>query len=261
MSPTHTERVREAFSTQAQSFEDERFKRVFTSDARWLFERLALAPEDVLLDVAAGTGHAARSLAPRVRFALAVDLTPAMLDAGKAAAAGAAIDNLLFQIGDAAALPFLEASFDVVLTRFALHHIEDPGAVVREMARCARPGGTVAIGDMVAVDAPGLAVSQNRLERLRDPSHARALGVRELGALCGEAGLEEVVSEVRTIAMPLERWLAQAHTPPASAEVIRAEIRAEIAGGAATGLDPFEQDGVLWLSQPWASLVARKPSP
>jgi ubiquinone/menaquinone biosynthesis C-methylase UbiE len=59
----HARRIERAFTTQADAFEDPSRNQVFTSDARWVFERLPLTADDVVLDVAAGTGHAARQLA------------------------------------------------------------------------------------------------------------------------------------------------------------------------------------------------------
>src|SRR5688572_28625776 len=103
-----------------------------------MFERLRPSPHDLVLDVAAGTGHVARALAASVRAVIAVDATEAMLAAGKAEADRAGLRNVVFQRGDAAALPFADGSFDIVLSRFALHHFEQPAVQVREMARCLR---------------------------------------------------------------------------------------------------------------------------
>ena len=73
MSDDHARRVEQAFSLQASAFEDPRFNRVFTSDAEWIFAELPLSAQDLVLDVAAGTGHAARLLAhnPAALFRLA----------------------------------------------------------------------------------------------------------------------------------------------------------------------------------------------
>src|SRR5262249_28903310 len=141
---------------------------VFTSESRWVFERLPLTEDDVILDVAAGTGHAARQLAASARAVVALDATDAMLARGQAQAAEDGCGNVVFMRGDAAALPFLDGSFDVVVSRFSAHHFEDPVAVVAEMVRCTRPGGHVALVDLVADEDPEVAAEQNRLERLRD---------------------------------------------------------------------------------------------
>jgi ubiquinone/menaquinone biosynthesis C-methylase UbiE len=260
MSEPHAKRVLDAFSTQAEAFEDTRFNRLFTLDAEWLFERLDCRPDDLLLDVAAGTGHAARSLAPRVRAAVAVDLTPAMLAAGQWAAGESGVGNVVFQLGDAAALPFLEESFDVVVSRFALHHVEDPAAVIAEMARCLRPEGRIALADMVSEEDPALASAQNRLERLRDPSHTRMLKVTELTATLESIGLREISADAREIDRPLEPWLDHAQTDPTVAAALRAEIQAEIEGGGATGLRPYEADGEIRFVQRWASVLAVRKS-
>jgi ubiquinone/menaquinone biosynthesis C-methylase UbiE len=259
MSEPHAKRVLDAFSTQAEAFEDVRFNRLFTLDAEWLFEHLNCRPDDLLLDVAAGTGHAARSLAPRVRAAVAVDLTPAMLAAGRLAAGESGVRNVVFQLGDAAALPFLDGSFDVVVSRFALHHVEDPRAVIAEMARCLRPGGRIALADMVSEEDPVLADAQNRLERLRDPSHTCMLTVTELVATLESIGLSEISADVREIDRTLEPWLDQAQTEPTVAAALRAEIRAEIEGGEATGLRSYEGNGEIRFVQRWACVLARTP--
>src|ERR671924_662354 len=170
MGDSHADRVERAFSRQAAAFEEQP---IFTTDSDWLFERLELHAGDLVLDVAAGTGHVARALAPSVRCVVALDATAAVLAAGKAHADRAGLHNVVFQRGDAAALPFADATFDIVVSRFAVHHFEDPTPPLAEMRRCLRPGGRLAIADIIAADDPAVAALQNRLERLRDPSHAR----------------------------------------------------------------------------------------
>jgi ubiquinone/menaquinone biosynthesis C-methylase UbiE len=257
----HARRIEQAFTAQAAAFEDPSRNQVFTADARWVFERLPLTAQDVVLDVAAGTGHAARQLAATARSAVALDATEAMLARGRAQAAAEGCDNVLFMRGDAAALPFLDGSFDVVVTRFAAHHFERPEAVVSEMVRCTRPGGHVALVDLVADEDPEVAAEQNRLERLRDPSHTRMLAATEIQALLGDAGVESIDVGIRPLERPLEPWLEQAQTDDAAGDEIRAVLRADVAGGAVTGFHPrATDDGALWFVQTFASAVASRPS-
>jgi ubiquinone/menaquinone biosynthesis C-methylase UbiE len=96
----HSQQIERAFTTQAEAFEDASRNRVVTSDARWVFERLALTGEDVVLDVAAGTGHAARQLAAIETHALLtgagleeIDLATAAAGAAAHAVAGAGADR------------------------------------------------------------------------------------------------------------------------------------------------------------------------
>jgi ubiquinone/menaquinone biosynthesis C-methylase UbiE len=256
---THSERVSEAFAAQAAAFEDTSHNHLFTTDAAWLFESLVLNANDLLLDVAAGTGHAARELAARVRVAVALDLTPAMLEAGKAAAERDGVENVVFMRGDASALPFLDASFDVAVTRFALHHVEQPRDVLAELVRCVRPGGRIGVADMLAADDEAIARRQNRLERARDRSHAGMLSAAALVALLDDLGLEEIAVEAREIDRPLAPWLEQASVAAGVGEAIRSELRDELDGGAASGFQPYERDGELRFVQRWGCALARKP--
>ena len=97
-----------------------------------------------VLDVAAGTGNVAIVAAQRGADVVASDLTPELLQAGRARAQAAGVE-LDWVTADAEALPFEDASFDVVLSAigamFAPHHRR----TAAELARVARPGGTVAL--------------------------------------------------------------------------------------------------------------------
>jgi ubiquinone/menaquinone biosynthesis C-methylase UbiE len=254
----HRQRVQRAFTDQAAAFEDERFNRVFTTDADWLFDGLPRGADDMVLDVAAGTGHAARRLAADVRAVVAVDATEAMLHRGRDAAQSEGRTNIVFLRADAADLPFPDASFDIAVCRFAVHHFEQPERPLAEMRRCLRPGGRLAVADLVADPVPATAAVQNELERLRDPSHARILSQDELRDLVAGPDGADVALEVRTIARSLAPWLEQAGTAPAVAALIRARLEEELAGGRPTGLAPRRVDGELWFAQTFAACVASR---
>lgn len=252
-------RIERAFSTQAAAFEDPRVNRPLVDDLEWLFERLAIGPDDLVLDVATGTGHAARLLARRARAVVGVDATAAMLQAGRASAERAGQCNLVFVRGDATALPFLDGSFDAVVSRFAAHHFEDPRALVAEMTRCLRPGGGLVLADMVAADDTALAAEQDRLERLRDPSHVRMLTAREIADLLHERGLTVGHIERRQRERPLQPWLDQARTPPDAADEVRERLRDELAGGPPSGFAPRQREGELHFTQTFAAVTATAP--
>src|SRR3954452_8666074 len=116
----HNDRVRAEFTKQAPSFEEPASTFADPRLLAWYRDALPLAPDRLVLEVAAGTGHVSRSIASSVRQAIAYDLTRAMLLTGQAAADDAGIRNVLFQHGDAAELPYLDESFDLVLSRFAI---------------------------------------------------------------------------------------------------------------------------------------------
>jgi SAM-dependent methyltransferase len=252
---SHNEVVQREFAAQAATFEDPDY--VFANERilDWILSHVPVEPHFTVLDVAAGSGHLARAIAPRVHQVIAIDLTPEMLAAGKAAADAAGISNLVYERGDAAELPHLDGSFDLVVSRFAVHHFADPARQISEMARVSREGGRIAIVDLIAPD-PALAARQNELERLRDPSHTSALTpdrMAELVAASGGAVERQVPTDQE---LDLERWLAQAGTPGARADEIRAALAEELAGGPPTGMRPVRQDGKLRITQRWVIFLA-----
>ena len=93
-------------------------------------------------------------------------------------------------MGDVRRLPFEDHSFSIVTSRYAFHHLEEPGAVLREMMRVLSPGGRLVLVDAIASEAPDRAESFNRMEKHRGPSHVRAMPLTELENLFTDAGLD-----------------------------------------------------------------------
>jgi ubiquinone/menaquinone biosynthesis C-methylase UbiE len=75
------------------------------------------------------------------------------------------------------------------VTRYSFHHFLDPVAVLREMVRVCAPAGRIVVVDTCASEDAAKAAEFNRLEKLRDPSHARNLPLSELRALFAAVGL------------------------------------------------------------------------
>lgn len=109
-----------------------------------LVDAAGVEPGQEVLDVAAGTGNASVPAAQRGARVTASDLTPALLQAGAARPEAAGLD-IDWVEADAEALPFPDASFDVVMSAigvmFAPHH----QAAADQLVRVCRPGGTVAL--------------------------------------------------------------------------------------------------------------------
>jgi SAM-dependent methyltransferase len=193
-----------------------------------------LEADMIVLDVACGAGHVAEQVAPSVRQVVGLDLTPALLHLAADRLAGAGIRNVLLQEGNAAALPFLDASFDLVLCRGALHHFANPTEQVAEMARVCRPGGRVVVSDMIA-PAAEVRPAFDGLHRSIDPSHAGVLLEAEIAGL-----LETTVGPITygntsgPFRLPVEHMLTDA----ADRDAVIAALRAELDGGPATGFDP-----------------------
>jgi ubiquinone/menaquinone biosynthesis C-methylase UbiE len=254
----HDQTIRREFAKQAATFEDPSYSFADERLMRWIHRHVPPERDELVLDVAGGTGHMARSYArERAAFAVVLDMTREMLATGRREAEEAGILNVLYVLGDAAQMPLLDDAFDLVVCRFAVHHFPQPERQVAEMARVCRRGGRVAIVDLVAADEV-LGHEYDRLERLRDPSHTRALTVAELKALMEGHGLAVVEETERDQHVPVERWLAQAKTPPETAREVRAEIETELEGGSPPVMRPVVHEGELQLTHRWAILVARK---
>jgi demethylmenaquinone methyltransferase / 2-methoxy-6-polyprenyl-1,4-benzoquinol methylase len=99
------------------------------------------ATGQLVLDLAAGTGTSSRSFTTAGARCIACDFSLGMLRVGSARPA----ERIRFVAGDALALPFADASFDVVTISFGLRNLADPGQGLAEMLRVTRPGGRLVV--------------------------------------------------------------------------------------------------------------------
>jgi ubiquinone/menaquinone biosynthesis C-methylase UbiE len=143
--------VRKVYETIADEY-DERIPgngvvdEIFT-DSEINFVLSKVRPGDELLDMGCGTGRFTIPLAERVKSVSGLDLSAAMLATARKKLADRGLSADLRE-GDMAALPFPDASFDVVVSMLAMMHIprEDRQQVFHEVARVLKPGGRLVIG-------------------------------------------------------------------------------------------------------------------
>ena len=236
----HDDITRKSFEQQVGLFvgDDSPFARRPASTLAWL------EPLDtgmVLLDVACGAAHASEVAAPHVRQVVGIDLTPALLTVGAERLRNAGVTNVLLQEGHAAALPFVDGSFDLVFCRTALHHFPDPETCVAEMARVCRPGGRVVLSDMIA-PSPEVREAFDDLHRRIDPSHVRALLEAEIADLLGRAVGPLTYGETGSMKLPIEVMLTDA----ADREAALTALQRDLDGERATGFDPeLTEDGIV----------------
>jgi SAM-dependent methyltransferase len=105
-----------------------------------LCEAVDLRAGERVLDVAAGNGNATLAAARRFGAVTSTDYVPALLEKGRARAAAEGLE-VAFRVADAEALPFADASFDVVLSTFGAMFTADQARAAGEMLRVCRPGG------------------------------------------------------------------------------------------------------------------------
>jgi SAM-dependent methyltransferase len=182
-----------------------------------------------VLDVACGPGLVVAAFARVARHVTGIDVTPGMLARARELTAG--LDNVSFDQSDVLPLPYPDASFSCVVSRFAFHHFQDPGAVLREMRRVCRPGGRVVVCDLLASNEDAKAKAFHRVELLRDPSHARALTLSELRGLFPTSGLAAPSADFYNLGFELEGLLARSF-PSIERAQLRDEYLAAVDGDA-----------------------------
>jgi ubiquinone/menaquinone biosynthesis C-methylase UbiE len=155
---------------QAEAYENLFVPALFAQWVQPLLDIAEVEADAAVLDVACGTGVAARAAADLVGdggSVVGLDLNPAML-----AVAARLRPDIEWREGDVADLPFDASSFDAVLCQSALFFFPDVPAATHEMARVLRPGGVVAIQTYASVDdQPGFSELERVVARVA-PSDA-----------------------------------------------------------------------------------------
>ena len=251
---SHRDRILDQFTRQAVPFataaairNEEALNRV----VQWA----GAGPDDTVLDVACGPGLLACAFARVAKHATGLDVTPAMLEQARKTQQDQGLKNVSWQQGDVYSLPFSEAQFSVVSSRFAFHHLQDPLAALKEMERVCKPGGRIAVADMAPL--PEKAAALNAAEILRDPSHVRALPVDELRGLFKQAGLSTPQVSSYRMEGELEELLSRSFPNAGDADRLRTIFSDSVADNN-LDLNTRLEHGKIYYSFPLAVLVARK---
>jgi ubiquinone/menaquinone biosynthesis C-methylase UbiE len=252
----HQSRILDQFTRQAVPFAQAQAIR--NQEALEQIVKMAEAgPADTSLDVACGPGLLACAFARAVRHAVGVDLTPAMLEQARKTQAEQGLTNVTWQQGDVNMLPYPDAHFSIVSSRFSFHHLLEPLAALKEMKRVCKPGGRVVVADMAPVAEKADAL--NAEERLRDPSHVRAMPPEELRALFVKAGLPEPRMESYRLEGEMEDLLARSFPNQGDADRVQ-QIFADSIENDTLDLATRRENGRIFYGFPVAVLVAKKSS-
>lgn len=114
-----------------------------------LAEHGRITAESRVVDVGTGTGFVAAGLAGRAAAVTGVDNSPAMLAVAAGNLAALGVGNVQLADGELDDLPLPDDSADAAVANMVLHHAPDPAAMLAEMARVVRPGGTITVTDEV----------------------------------------------------------------------------------------------------------------
>lgn len=210
-----------------------------------------------MLDVATGAGHTALTFAPHVAHVTATDITAPMLGKTAELAAARGFTNVEPRLADAEALPFDDATFDLVTCRLALHHFPHAAQAIAEFARVLKPGGTLGFTDNITVPDKAAAGYYNAFEKLRDPSHHWVYPLARLEKVFARAGFS--IRETRRLSKELEfhAWADRQSVSAENKEKLQAMMR-DLPEKLKPLFAPRWADGTLYFSLWEVVLVAEK---
>ncbi|HEY1011911.1 MAG TPA: methyltransferase domain-containing protein [Herpetosiphonaceae bacterium] len=199
-------------------------------DLARMVELAALRGDERVLDIATGGGHTALAFSRQAAEVVASDLTAPMLAAAAAHFASKGAANIATELADAEALPFPDASFDVVTCRIAAHHFPQPQRFAAEAARVLRaaPGrpGRLIFSDLVGHEAASFDDFLHDVEWLRDHSHVRSYRVSQWVTWLAAAGFQVNALELIRRPHDIRDWMDRAKLPEAERPALLDAFRA-----------------------------------
>jgi len=220
MTETHQTLVSGQFGGQAQAYVASAVH-AQGEDLRRLDAILAARPGGRLLDVGCGGGHAAYVAARHAEAVVASDISAEMLAAVEAEAVRRGLANLTSGQAGAESLPFEDASFDGVISRYSAHHWPKLCKALAEARRVIKPGGPLVFMDVVAPDEPLLDTWLQSLELLRDPGHLRNRSIRQWRQALEQADFRVDTVHQGRIRIEFQSWISRMNTPAPLVAAIR----------------------------------------
>lgn len=211
--------------------------------------------DDNVLDVACGPGLMTSAFAKVVKNIKGIDMTPEMINRAKEIQEENRLINMSWDIGDAFSLPYENNLFSLVITRYSFHHYLEPEKAAAEMKRVCSPGGKVAIID---VSTPAEKQKYyDEVEKIRDPSHTKALTPEEFMKVVESAGLVNIKTGFYRLARELESQISCSFPIEGGADKMR-KIFGEDIGKNKTGFEPEKVNGQIIIYYPHIIIVGEK---
>ena len=252
----HTNNVQKQFNRQASAYAETAQARDVRAMAG-LVKLTRAGATSRTLDVACGPGRLTAAFAQQVEHASGLDATEQLLAIARRETKELGVANIEFTHGSALDMPYPDESFDTVSCRAAFHHFAEPGAVLKEMVRVAKPNGQVLIADILGNSNPTFAENHDRIEQLCDVSHVRCLSREAFAALFLSAGLQATKTHVGSADYELESWLVHGGPDEATTDKIRQLMNASQAIDT-TGLQVRTENGVVKFSHQTVVYVLEK---
>jgi len=195
------------------------------SDLIAVTEMFANAADATVLDLGCGAGHLSFTIAPHVKSVIAYDLSSEMLTVVVAEAQRRNLKNIIITKGHAQELPFPDASFEWVCTRYSAHHWMEISQAIREIHRVLKPGGTLMVIDTCAPAIPLLDTHMQAIELFRDGSHVRNYTFAEWTAMLAAQGFQIGAHKFWKIPIEFKTWVERMQTPAQHVDALRSLLK------------------------------------
>jgi ubiquinone/menaquinone biosynthesis C-methylase UbiE len=246
--------ARDVFTRSTESYATRKAKvdRQSHETMIWLSQ---VEASDSVLEIACGPAFVSLRFAEKAKSVVGIDL--AQLGRAARIRNERGLRNLSFIEGDVESLPFQSGSFQIVACHKALHHFSRPKRVLLEVRQVLTEDGELVLGDSLSSDEPEKNALLNEIERLRDPSHVKMYGLKELTSLVSLAGFKIERYEVLEDEREFGWWMSVIQPPPEVVTEIRKRISQAIQNDG-TGLHVRLEGEKLWMRRRSVVLVASK---
>ena len=238
----HNKKIVEEFSNQAVVFT--KIKAHYDS-VETIIEMSEVSKKQHVLDMACGSGIMTTAFATKAKNVIGLDITQAMLDEAEKKRLENKLTNVEFHLGNVESLPYTDESFDIVFTRYSFHHFLEPQKVLEEMIRVCKKGGKIIIVD-VALESK-YDKAYNEMERLRDPSHTKALTFDEFSILLSHKALQGHKQSSYEVTLELEEQLSASFVSQPDKERLREIFKEDIIKNK-LGMKTYIKKKALYLS-------------
>lgn len=248
--------IRAQFGLVAENYASSEFH-ADRDSLRALVELCQPQVDELVLDVATGTGHTALALAPVCQSVIGLDLTPEMLAQAKQLAQQRQLSNVAWVEGDAQNLPFPDQAFDLYTARAAPHHFPELDKALQEAHRVLKSGGKAIFVD--CSPPPFIRDYLHQIELKRDPTHVRSYTLEEWQEHIERADFVIETLERREIReWDFESWLGKMNVAEAEVAQLKEQfLNAPPKVKQALNID--QKQGKLTHSYWHAYIRARKP--
>jgi ubiquinone/menaquinone biosynthesis C-methylase UbiE len=176
------------------------------------------------VDIGAGPGFTAFTVAPFCDTVIATDVTPQMLEEVRRLRSERGAPETQMALVAAEALPFKNSSIDLIVSRTASHHFVDLPGWLREVERVLAPGGLLVNGDTCAPEDPAAAAWMHGIELRRDSSHGRNLAPSQWRSAVEAVGLKVTDISMSYVLLQYPDWTERAGVDANESERLRVDM-------------------------------------